>query len=230
MKKNFKSGFTLTEAVITMTVIGVVSALLLPMANKFRPDPVKVKYLQTYDAITYVASQLANDSTKFSAGERYQMNGYDKFIPLDKTPFFNRPKDFCDNFIIGVNAPAGTSCLEPAAGSNDKYSTAVFETSNGIRWNIQAHSNYNDANPSDTEFSAIITANIEGRNFDFVVGADGQTYIADSQGLAYASTRSSWKNADYDLSMHDISIEEAQNKANEDLLKGLGDEWASLYE
>ena len=34
MKKNYKFGFTLTEAVITMTIIGVVSALLLPMANK----------------------------------------------------------------------------------------------------------------------------------------------------------------------------------------------------
>lgn len=229
MKKKFKSGFTLTEAVITMTIIGVVSALLLPMANKFRPDPLKVKYLQTYDAITYVASQLANDSAKFGLFEHFEMNGYNKNISLDKVPFFNRPKEFCDNFIIGVNAPAGTSCSEPAADTNDKYSTAEFETSNGIRWNIQAHSNYNGRNILNTEFSAIITATIEEQIFNFVIGADGQTYIADSQGLAYASTRSSWKNASYDLAKYEASIENLRAKANEELIAGLGKEWDKLY-
>lgn len=228
MKKNLKSGFTLTEAVITMTVIGVVSALLLPMANKFRPDPVKVKYLQTYDAITYVASQLANDSAKFGLYQNFQINGYDENISLDKVPFFNRPKEFCDNFIVGVNAPAGTTCTVPAADSNDKYSTTEFRTSNGTYWNVQAHSNYN-ANYLNTIFSAVITTNIDGQNFAFVVGADGQTHVADPQGLAYTTTRSSWKNADYDLSKHETSVEIAQNRANEDLRKGLGNEWSNLY-
>ena len=229
MKKNLKSGFTLTEAVITMTIIGVVSAFLLPMANKFRPDPVKVKYLQTYDAITYVASQLANDSTKFGLYERFSLNGNESDILLDKVPFFNKPEKFCENFILGVNAPAGTKCSEPEEGTNNKNSSATFTTSNGIDWKVEAHSNYNAGAISKTEFSAVITTVIDGQNFMFVVGADGQTHIADSQGLAYAATRSSWKNADYDLSKHNISLKTVENKANRDLLVGLGDSWVNLY-
>ena len=46
-----KSGFTLAEALIALGIVGVIAAIALPMANKMKPDPIKVTYLKTYDAI-----------------------------------------------------------------------------------------------------------------------------------------------------------------------------------
>lgn len=219
MRKHLKRGFTLTEAVITMTVIGVVSALLLPMANKFRPDPVKVKYLQTYDAITYVASQLANDSAKF--GMYTTVPGTEVRASVVNTPFYTRSQNFCENFILGVNAPSVAVCeQEDELG---QISRAHFITDNGVEWDINVVSICAQAlNP---EFYAHVNAVINEQSFDFIIGADGQTYIADPQGLAYASTRSSWKNSDYDLDKYNVSVDVVKDIVNENLYKELvGDE------
>lgn len=223
MKKNCKFGFTLTEAVITMTIIGVVSALLLPMANKFRPDPLKVKYLQTYDAITYVASQLANDQAKF--GSLYNPN--DPANPtarfnVSEQPFADRVNTFCNLFAQGVNAPTGTECR----GENGEESSIVeFITDNNIAWSVNATSSKNLAQFEGT-FLAEIQVWLNGdrddnsQHFTFEVGADGQTYITDRQGLAYAATRSSWKNSDYNLNNYTVERPDDYNKVNYILAMG----------
>ena len=42
-----KRAFTLAEALIALGVVGVVAALVLPLANKARPDEMKISYLKT---------------------------------------------------------------------------------------------------------------------------------------------------------------------------------------
>lgn len=58
-----KKGYTLAEALIAMGIIGVVSALMLPMMNKFKPDENKVLFIKTYDAISEVVSDLVSNGT-----------------------------------------------------------------------------------------------------------------------------------------------------------------------
>lgn len=41
-----KKAFTLAEALIALGVVGIVAALMLPLANKTKPDAMKVKYLK----------------------------------------------------------------------------------------------------------------------------------------------------------------------------------------
>ena len=60
-----KKGYTLAEVMITLGIIGIVSALIFPLANKMKPNENKVRYLQTYDAISKIVKDLANDSSSY---------------------------------------------------------------------------------------------------------------------------------------------------------------------
>ena len=205
MKRNQKEGFTLTEAVITMGVVGVIAALLIPLANRFRPDPVKVQYLQTYDAITYVAKELANNDLLFPA------NADNLTRPFIGNA--NAPLIFCREFISGVNAPAGTQC-ESELGNI----TSNFTTNNGIAWTINI--THNDV---EDRFIANVDTWLNGNRLDnsqhfrFVIGGDGQTYPNDNQGNAYLATRSSWRNSTYELNRYqpDLDLTEIALGQNE---------------
>ena len=43
MKKKF--GYTLAEVLIALGIVGFISAIMLPMINKVKPDPIKVTYI-----------------------------------------------------------------------------------------------------------------------------------------------------------------------------------------
>ena len=196
----FKQGFTLTEAVITMTVIGVVSALLLPMANKFRPDPVKVKYIQTYDAITYVANELANNSILFPANYINPANQSDVYN-VSNDPFWGRGKEFCENFIQGVNAPQGTSC--DADGTKFESN---FTSNNGTSWNITTESITNNTTGIGKFLTTVdVVFNNSPESFTFYILPDGSTMIGDSLGDYYKRTRSSWRISEPNLEVQEIA-------------------------
>ena len=46
--KIFKKGYTLAEILIALAIVGVISAVMLPLVNKYSPDAEKVMYLKTY--------------------------------------------------------------------------------------------------------------------------------------------------------------------------------------
>ena len=88
MKK--KNGFTLAEAMITIAIIGVVSALVLPAVNKLRPDEKKMMYLQAYDTLSQVVMNIAGNKELYP--EEYIIpgeKGVDYIIPTKDIPLCN---------------------------------------------------------------------------------------------------------------------------------------------
>ena len=47
-----KTGFTLAELLITLGIIGVIVAILVPAVNNAMPDENKAMYLKTYDTLS----------------------------------------------------------------------------------------------------------------------------------------------------------------------------------
>ena len=84
-----KKGYTLAEVMITLGIIGIVSALIMPLANKMRPNENKVKYLQTYDAISKVVKDLANDSSVYPAVRTLMIDGNSETVDYMNAPFYN---------------------------------------------------------------------------------------------------------------------------------------------
>lgn len=62
-KKSF--AFTLAETLITLTIIGVVMALMLKSVNRVNPDKDKILFLKTYHAMETVMADVINDPTKY---------------------------------------------------------------------------------------------------------------------------------------------------------------------
>lgn len=54
-------GYTLSEALVALTIIGVVAGLMIPMANKFAPDVNKALYLKTYDSVVEAVHFMASN-------------------------------------------------------------------------------------------------------------------------------------------------------------------------
>ena len=43
-----KKAYTLAEVLICVGIVGVLAAILLPLANKYRPDSTKALYVKTF--------------------------------------------------------------------------------------------------------------------------------------------------------------------------------------
>ena len=60
-----KRGFTLAETLITITIIGVVMALMLRAINRVNPDKDKIQFIKTYHALESVIADVINDPKKY---------------------------------------------------------------------------------------------------------------------------------------------------------------------
>ena len=63
MKKN---GFTLAEVLVTLGIIGILSAIMVPAVGNARPDKTKLLYLKTYDSLSEILNILVNDTTIYN--------------------------------------------------------------------------------------------------------------------------------------------------------------------
>lgn len=59
MKRN---GFTLAEMLITLGIVGIITALIIPAINNLKPDENKTLYLKAYDTLTDTVKNLAANS------------------------------------------------------------------------------------------------------------------------------------------------------------------------
>ena len=60
-----KKAYTLAEVLICVGIIGVLAAILLPLANKFKPDSNKAIYIKTYDAIVDIVKSMASNNNLY---------------------------------------------------------------------------------------------------------------------------------------------------------------------
>lgn len=60
-----KKGFTLQELLITMAIIGIVSAITVPAIQKIIPNEQKLKYMKAYNAVTSITNDIAGDSSLY---------------------------------------------------------------------------------------------------------------------------------------------------------------------
>ena len=72
-----KKGYTLAEALITLGIIGIIAALVVPAANKARPNENKMKFLQTYDAIETQIKNFTQNSRYFPTCQDFRIPDLD---------------------------------------------------------------------------------------------------------------------------------------------------------
>jgi len=69
MKKAFKNGFTLAEIMIVLTIIGVLTMILLPIANHSRPDENVMKFKKADTTLKNAIHELVTNDKFFVNGD-----------------------------------------------------------------------------------------------------------------------------------------------------------------
>ena len=85
MKNSDKSfAFTLAETLLTLTIAGVLMAVMMRAINRVNPDKEKILFLKTFHAMEAVMADTINDPTKYSPNY-YADNEIEKMSDEEKS-------------------------------------------------------------------------------------------------------------------------------------------------
>ncbi len=129
-----KKAFTLSEALVTLAIIGVLAAILIPVINNVRPDKDKIAYKKALFSLQSAVSS-AMDSTEYTMAANSAAYWKDSSIADDA---------FCKTLADTLNVAGTVNCTGPSS-----YDNPNFITTDGIRyWNLEGH--YSDSEPVRT--------------------------------------------------------------------------------
>ena len=121
-----KKAFTLSEALVTLAIIGVLAAILIPALNNIRPDKDKIAYKKALYNMQGAVSN-AMDSTVYSIAANSAAYWKDQNIADDT---------FCLAIADALNTAGAVNC-DGAPGSSS-YENPNFITTDGIRyWGLE---------------------------------------------------------------------------------------------
>lgn len=179
-----KRAFTLAEVLITLGIIGVISALILPALNNMKPDQNKVMYLKAYDTLSSIVNSLASNSGLYPVCKDAANNNN---VSCKDTPLFNTNKPIIAGYddnkysgdkklcsLIGRSmgiADAALNCTDTIYAYNGETflnnftQNISFTTQNGMRWMIRpAIATSTDVNNARASFQSDVYVDINPQN------------------------------------------------------------------
>ena len=190
-----KKGYTLAEALVTLGIIGIIAALVVPAANKARPNENKIKFLQTYDAIETQIKNFTQNSRYFPTCQDFNDGNGVRCFP--DYPLFNTSAGV-DDILRGIMNNSDTSNDKLCYLLADAMSTTTpmddrcpeFVAPNGVTVNV---SSTFEANSCIFEIRFQVVDGdgdaINPTNFLIYVTADGNIYPGDRATAYYLATR-----------------------------------------
>ena len=206
-----KQGYTLAEVLITVGIVGVLAALMLPLINKFRPDTTKILYLKTYDSVVETIRDIISDADLYPPTDN---NFIYKEAPLynlgavevDKVVYGGTQSKICQLMAVSLSSTgAGTCSDEYVAYNNALFANASFVNDNGVVFYVTTNAPNDFNNDYQTDVYFDVNGNGKGTDcmynatcenpdrFRLSIGADGTVVAGDAMGQAYLNSRNNWK-------------------------------------
>lgn len=178
-----KEAFTLAELLISLGIIGVIGALMLPAINKLRPDENKTMYLKVYDELSKNISAIASNSKIYPACKKDAANAEDPGVLCQEYPLLNTNASLIDTY-SGDEAYKGKRKLcsflalsmggENANCTEDGYNytdatfknNLSFTTPNGMQWRVVPQLYSTDMNTQIAQYRTDIYVDINPKNND----------------------------------------------------------------
>lgn len=167
-------GFTLAEVLITLTVIGVLAAILTPVLQNAVPDPNIALFRKAYNIVVTAVTDMINDEESYPSNVLgsttnptmsnvpvgfYNLNIVGTLVPAflqatDGTQY--PPNKFCYLFSQEINTIGNEIC--PTL-----YGNGTFSTRNGMSWTIVDPGNQPHQFPLDGNlFTTRIVVDVNG--------------------------------------------------------------------
>ncbi len=147
-----KKGFTLTELMVALAVIGILVAVVTPAIMKTRPNKNKMMVKKTFYATEQIVSSLINDDILYpdmrEACRTGEDNGEDVYCAWGFDYVYKAKSEgaeyegewkfaalFKDRLNVSKN---DTSSKESNATPDDEDFYPIFYTSDGVKWDLTA--------------------------------------------------------------------------------------------
>ena len=160
-----KFGFTLTEMLIALTVIGIISAITAPILRGMMPNQNRIMIKRAYNITANVVKDLIDNTTLFSPfdadGTEVIYKGFDNtnaVVHNGKT--YSGSTKFPDLFLDSIGATNSTASTcnvdfqSKRTTIQTSYSCTSAFTKNGVTWFVM--------NPEITDVAAFITVDVNG--------------------------------------------------------------------
>lgn len=219
-------GFTLSEVLVAIAIIGVIAAITLPMANKYRPDTSKVLYLNSYDGLRLAIANLAENNDVYPEVQndlifsKYpfantlaaKLNGQDIAAGRNKlcralAASFNILEDASE---IASDTSNACSNSYKAYEQPDDFNLS-FTNKNGVEFMVTTQAAASPSAGANQSYETDVIIDINGNDnapnctwpsckkpdrFIFKISADGEVRALDAAGIYYLETRKSLKQKD----------------------------------
>ena len=162
-----KKGFTLSELLIVLMIIGVIAAILVPSIHNIMPNKDKMRYMKAYNNLTNILAEFVEDDAIY-----YNGNLADQSAPITDNPRYNA----CS----GANKFGCLLCATLATTSDVVTDGCI--TQDGMMWTYEGltltlHLYDDNINANTTHTFNISTAG------DITLDATGADYVRTSTNM-----------------------------------------------
>ncbi len=117
-----KKAFTLAEVLVTLTILGIVMAVTIPVLNNTRPEKDPIYYKKGLQTIQGAMSKIMD--LDVVANNVYEETG---------RPLYLKGLNICSYFVNFINTSGKTSC-GGGDSSSSSYKSPNFITTDGLRF------------------------------------------------------------------------------------------------
>lgn len=181
---NKLKAFTLGEVLVTLLIVGVIAAMLIPTLKNIQPDRQKLMFKKAYTTVERIVTELVNDD--------YLYSETDDAVGLDNTndvevngAHYSGSTKFCKLFAMKVNVVDDDAIRCPGTpGGSGTFGTPSFTTADNVAFFLPSSNFAGDAKITvdtngDKEPNCKYNATSCNKPdiFEIFVEADGGIYV-----------------------------------------------------
>lgn len=200
-----KKGFTLSEVMITLGVLGVLAAILVPVITNSAPDRKKVMFKKAYSTLEKTVSELINDDVDYpssakgligsiSVEQGFNYTAQTGTIPASVNKFcyllsqelntVGTVKCGTSDNPMGFTTTDGITWSTRYANSSDNFPLSLTSTNDAVVFiDVNGSEGPNCGGSDDTYKTSVCGSNVVADQYEVGIRFDGKLYV-DSLGSA----------------------------------------------